>query len=524
RLTFEMWTLLRLLSVLLLAACVLGSAVPRKAPLDDDEEQQHPVLARTREHRKLPGEDTQDYWLSASKAHIQQKLSQVRNERKAKNIILFLGDGMGLPTLAAARNYIGGEEQQLAFEQFPYTGLSKTYCVDKIVPDSASTSTSYLCGVKANYGTIGVNAQVRRGDCLALANSSNHVFSVGKWAMDAGKAAGLVTTTRVTHASPAGVYAHTADREWENNAALEEACGDQAEGLSDIAVQLIHGEVGGKLKVMLGGGKRSFYDPEFYDKGRRTDGRDLVAEFEALSDRNTFVKTQKKLLKVNVTETDRLLGLFSKSHLHYHLEQLADPDNNEPTLTEMTEKAIEMLAKEQNGYFLFVEGGKIDISHHDTMARIALDETAELSKAVKRARELTSLEDTLIVVTSDHSHTFNVAGYQPRGSDIFSKAKALGTDGKSYLPLSYANGKSFDEFYDTEANERRDPATLLSEDPAQLFPATVPLESETHGGEDVGVFASGPWAHLFTGVYEQNTIPHILAFAACVGAGRTACD
>lgn len=520
---------LRALTLLLLAVCVLGGAVPRKAPVDDDDEAEsgmHPHLQMNGRStaRLLPGEDTQDYWLSASKQHILEKINYVRNEKKAKNIILFLGDGMGLATLAAARSYIGGEEQKLSFEEFPYTGLSKTYCVDKIVPDSAATSTSYLCGVKANYGTIGVNGHVRRGDCAAMANSSNHVFSVGKWALDAGKAAGLVTTTRVTHASPAGVYAHTADREWENNAVLEEACGDLAEGLDDIAVQLIHGEVGSKLKVMLGGGKRSFYAPEFYDKGRRTDGRDLVAEFEALAEGNTFVKTQKKLLKVNATETNRLLGLFSKSHLHYHLEQLADPENNEPTLEEMTQKAIELLETEENGYFLFVEGGKIDISHHDTMARIALDETAEFSKAVRRAREMTSEEDTLIVVTSDHSHTFSLGGYQPRGSDIFGEAKSKGSDGKPYLPLSYANGKSFDTYYDTEAHERKDPLSLLTENAEQLFPATAPLESETHGGEDVGVFASGPWAHLFTGVYEQNTIPHMMAFAACVGDGRKACD
>ncbi|KAH8418205.1 hypothetical protein KR222_000598 [Zaprionus bogoriensis] len=521
-----MWTLRAISLLLLLAASALGGAVPRKTPDEAEEEAMHPVLLQNVMSRAsvIHGEDTQGYWLSASKEHILEKVAAVRNEKKAKNIILFLGDGMGLATLAAARSYIGGEEQKLAFEEFPYTGLSKTYCVDKIVPDSAATSTSYLCGVKANYGTIGVNAHVRRGDCAAMANSSNHVFSVGKWALDAGKAAGLVTTTRVTHASPAGVYAHTADREWEHNALLEEACGDQAEGLEDIAVQLIHGEVGSKLKVMLGGGKRNFYDPQHYDKGRRTDGRNLVEEFEALAEGNTFVKTQKKLLNVNASETNRLLGLFSKSHMHYHLEQLADAENNEPTLEEMTQKAIEVLQTEEQGYFLFVEGGKIDISHHDTMARIALDETAELSKAVRRAREMTSEEDTLIVVTSDHSHTFSLGGYQPRGSDIFSEAETKGSDGKPYLPLSYANGKSYDSYYDTEAHERVDPLTLLSEQADQLFPATAPLESETHGGEDVGVFASGPWAHLFTGVYEQNTIPHMMAFAACVGDGLKACD
>ncbi|KAL7732502.1 hypothetical protein ACLKA6_019145 [Drosophila palustris] len=522
-----MWTL-KFLSLWLLATTVWAGAVPGQPPLDDDsDDDMHPDLQQIHSRttaRGLKKEKTREYWLEASKEHILEKLEYVRNEKKAKNIILFLGDGMGLATLAAARNYIGGEEQKLSFEKFPYTGLSKTYCVDKIVPDSASTSTSYLCGVKANYGTIGVNAHVRRGDCLAMANTTNHVFSIAKWAMDAGKAAGFVTTTRVTHASPSGNYAHTADREWENNALLEEACGDQAEQLDDIAVQLIHGEVGRKLKVMLGGGRRNFYDQELYKNGRRTDGRDLVAEFESLAKGNKYVKNRKNLLKVDAKETDRLLGLFSKSHLHYHLEQLADEENSEPTLEEMTEKAIEMLQQEENGYFLFVEGGKIDISHHDTMARIALDETAEFAKAIKRAKKLTSQKDTLIVVTSDHSHTFSVGGYQSRGSDIFGESKSTGTDGNPYLALSYANGKSFDSFYDTEAHQRVDPLSLLSDDAAQLFPATAPLESETHGGEDVGVFASGPWAHLFTGVYEQNTIPHLLAYAACVGDGQKACD
>ncbi|BFF97479.1 membrane-bound alkaline phosphatase [Drosophila madeirensis] len=507
-----------------LVCLALSAAVPQMSPVDE-EESMHPHLPpHGIRARAISGEATQAYWHEASKQLLREKLSQVRNTNRAKNIILFLGDGMGLATLAAARSYIGGEEQKLSFEEFPFTGLSKTYSVDKITPDSACTSTSYLCGVKANYGTIGVNAHVLRGDCQAMANASNHVFSLGKWAMDSGKAAGLVTTTRVTHASPSGVYAHTADREWENNALLEEGCGEQAAGLQDIAMQLIYGEVGSKLKVMLGGGKRNFYDPEFYDKGRRTDGRNLVEEFEALQEGNTFVKTQKKLLKVNATETGRLLGLFSSGHMHYHVEQLADPENNEPTLEEMTEKAIEVLSTEEQGYFLFVEGGKIDISHHDTMARIALDETAELSKAVRRARELTNPEETLIVVTSDHSHTFSVSGYQPRGSDIFGAAKAKGQDKKPYLPLSYANGKSFDLYYNTLTHEREDPVALASGDFDQLFPAMVPLESETHGGEDVGVFASGPWAHLFTGVYEQNAIPHMMAFAACVGDGLTACQ
>lgn len=113
---------------------------------------------------------------------------------------------MGLPTLAAARVLGGGEEIYLSFENFPYTALSKTYCVDKQVADSACTSTAYLTGVKANDATTGINANVPHNSCNY--SIEDHTESIASWAMKAGKDAGFVTTTRVTHASPQGVYAH----------------------------------------------------------------------------------------------------------------------------------------------------------------------------------------------------------------------------------------------------------------------------------------------------------------------------
>ncbi|XP_061394794.1 membrane-bound alkaline phosphatase-like [Musca vetustissima] len=436
---------------------------------------------------------------------------------------MFLGDGMGLTTLVAARNYIDGEHTKLSFEEFPYTGLSKTYSVDKITPDSATTATAYLCGVKANYGTIGVNAHVGRDNCEAMRNTSNHVYSIAKWAMDAGKSAGFVTTTRITHASPAGVYAHTADRVWENNDDLEADCGPD-NGLDDIAVQLIHGEVGSRLKVMMGGGKRNFFDKTIYSKGLRTDGRNLIEEYLEKSPRNAYVETREELANVDLSQIDRLLGTFSSNHMDYHLEAVANPSNTQPTLAEMTKKAIEFLEQDnEQGYFLFVEGGKIDLGHHSNKARMALDETKEFSETIAMARQMTSEEDTLIVVTSDHSHTFSVAGYQNRGSDIFSLRNS-DVDGMDYSPLSYANGPSYSEYVNEKATQRIDPNLVLTGAAKDVFPATVPLSTETHGGEDVGVFASGPWSHLFTGVYEQNTIPHMMAYAACIGEGLKACD
>ncbi|XP_067619437.1 membrane-bound alkaline phosphatase-like [Eurosta solidaginis] len=443
-----------------------------------------------------------------------------KNNKMAKNVIMFLGDGMGIATHSAARNLLGDEEQSLSFEKFPYTGLSRTYNVNKIVSDSASTATAYLCGVKTNGGTIGVDANIERTDCNTTLNTKNYVHSIAKWALDAGKSAGVVTTTRVTHASPAGVYAHVAERDWENDSEVAADCGNDNK-IEDIAYQLIHGEVGSKLSVVMGGGKSYFVDKKFYKKGKRIDGRNLIDEYKAMSSKNAYVETLDELNRLNLNTTERLLGLFKDSHMNYHLE--TDAQTNQPTLEEMTRKALELLRRNDQGYFVFIEGGRIDQGHHKTYARIALDETVEFSKAIQAARELTSEDDTLIVVTADHSHAVSYSGYGTRGSDILGGAPFTPNDKTPYMILNYANGPSFKIFYDVEKHERHDPTKLIKGKPRDEYPATLPLASETHGGDDVAVFALGPWAHLFTGVYEQNTIPHMMAYASCLGNRLTTC-
>lgn len=193
---------------------------------------------------------TSEYWLDLAKTFVDQQLNTETNTNKAKNIIMFLGDGMSHPTIAATRVYIGGEEMKLSFENFPFTASSKTYCVDKQVADSACTATAYLSGVKANYETIGVSAQAFVGNCADNQDVTKRTESIASWAMAAGKEAGFVTTTRVTHASPSGVYAHTTHRDWENDAEVVESACDSTT-TDDIAEQLVHGDVAKKLKVMV---------------------------------------------------------------------------------------------------------------------------------------------------------------------------------------------------------------------------------------------------------------------------------
>lgn len=411
---------LEFLVLVLCAVTIQASTIPTRAKdkcfqssHQCYDERIHPdSQGSTRVSKNLANELETNFWLNNAKDFVDQQIKRKINTNVAKNVIFFIGDGMSVPTISAARVYMGGEEQKLSFEKFPHTGLSKTYCLDRKVPDSASTATAYLTGVKANYGTIGVNGQVTRKDCNAAMDVTKHTTSIAKWAQDAGKATGIVTTTRITHASPAGNYANTADRDWENDAEVPAGCPKDI----DIATQLIHGEVGSKFKVILGGGRAEFLNETVVDEegnpGYRQDGKNLIQEWLDADSKRKYVFNSRGLSNIDAKTTDSLMGLFQDDHMLYHLEaEHKGLDTEKPTLEEMTRKAIEILQKSENGFYLFVEGGKIDLAHHDVYAKIALDETAELSKAVQAAVDMTNEDDTLIVVTSDHAHTMSYAGY-----------------------------------------------------------------------------------------------------------------
>ncbi|XP_063825793.1 alkaline phosphatase-like [Ostrinia nubilalis] len=472
-------------------------------------------------------EKNKDHWNIQAQWTLRNKVSVPLNTKTAKNVIMFLGDGMSITTLAATRVYLGqkyghlGEELKLSFEVFPYTGLAKTYCVDHNVADSACSGTAYLTGVKANSGTVGLSAAVKRGDCEGQRDGVHSVTGLMDWAQKAGKSTGVVTTTRVTHATPAASYAHSADRRWEADSDLPK------KGLhcEDIASQLVRGNVGSRINVVLGGGRRNFFpnrerDAEGY-RGHRSDGKDLIREW-LLKKRSfgvsaKYVYNRVDLLTLDPTKYTNVLGLFSPDHMPYHLEA----GHDDPSLSEMTEKAIQILSQNSNGFFLFVEGGRIDTAHHETKARKALDETAEFAKAVEAAVRMVNLEETLIVVTSDHSHTMTYSGYSKRGTDILGFTNKMNaSDNLPYTTLSYANGPGYrPHVQDKRHNMEADDLSNLN----YTYPSLVPTPRETHGGEDVAVFARGPWSHIFSGNYEQNYIPHAIAYAACIGPGLTSC-
>ncbi|XP_068218849.1 alkaline phosphatase-like [Palaemon carinicauda] len=517
---------------MLFAICLLGISLTlghqaeAKTSLRPHEDDYHP---RPRSSTVMREED-KDFWIKDAQEALTKQLGIKLREKQAKNVIFFLGDGMSLSTVTAARILKGSktgkfERETLSWEEFDFAALSKTYNTEDIVTDSAASATAYLSGVKTNQAIIGLDVNGIYENCSTQNDPSIHTPSIAQWFLDAGRSAGLVTTTRVTHATPAGVYAHVADRKWEDDDHILDDYQDP-NTCDDIAEQLVYGETGKHLKVVLGGGRRSFRpreEPDVEDgsAGYRSDGVNLIhswlEEKEKMGVSAAYVWNKDDLMAVDLQNTDYLMGLFDHSHMDTVLTRDLTMD---PTLPEMTKIAIEMLSKDPNGYFLLVEGGRIDLMHHGNEVRQALYETLDFEEAVSMALSLTDPEETIILVTADHGHTLNINGYAERNQDIFGYGGTSNVDYKLYTTLSYGNGPGFR----LTPDGRYEPTLEDLDDIYFYYTSGIPKTSSTHDGTDVGIWVHGPFAHLFTSVYEENYIPHALAYAACVGHGRTFCD
>ena len=515
-------------TISLIAALGIGlatSAVTAKSP---------PPVDTPTAGTVLPEHQRDSDWYRLGEKHLQKRQLAGAKQPRAKNVILFIGDGMGVSTVTAARILDGqrkgmsGEENSLSFEHFPFTGLVKTYNTDSQTADSAGTMSAMVTGVKTRIGLFGVDENVGRGDCTS--GQGRELVTALELAELARKSTGIVSTARITHATPAATYAKSVDRNWEDDSELPASA--RGAGCSDIASQLISSTASMRTRfnaqhidgidVILGGGRANFLPT---DAGHRTDGDNLIGRWLAQDPQSTFADTRKQLLEAPAES--RLLGLFTDSHMSYEQDR---PDT-EPSLTDMTLAALERLENNPEGYFLMVEGGRIDHAHHAGNASAALRDTIAFAEAVQAAVERTDTEDTLIIVTADHSHVFTIAGYPRRGNPILGKMvsvgetqPALAEDGQPYTTLGYTNGRGFRDLgAETNADRaytqppRSGRADLSQVDTTQTGfhqEALVPLQAETHGGEDVAVYASGPGAHLVSGTLEQNVLFHIMATTA----------
>ncbi|HLM59695.1 MAG TPA: alkaline phosphatase, partial [Pyrinomonadaceae bacterium] len=463
--------------------------------------------------------ETTQTWQRDGEAFVERGKNKLNFGRRAKNVILFVGDGMGITTLTASRILEGqmrgesGEENKLSFEEFPSVALSKTYSVNQQTSDSAPTMTAIISGIKTDEGIISVNQNIVVNDYRTV--KGNETKTLLEMAEERGLATGVVSTARLTHATPAACYAHSAQRDWEADANL--SADARQNDFPDIARQLIEFSYGDGLEVALGGGRSKFIsnqtvDPEYENrKGERLDGRDLPKEWTTKYKNSDYVWNKQQFDAIDPKKTKHLLGLFETSHLKYEFDRKNDKAG-EPSLSEMTTKAIDIVSNNNKGYFLMIEAGRIDHAHHDGNAFRALTDTIELSNAVRAALKKVNLNETLIIVTADHSHTFTMAGYPIRGNNILGLVREVDSKGlleekakgdrnkQPFTTLGYANGKGY--IGGTRPNLTQELVT----NPDYKQEAAVPLNDETHGGEDVAIFATGAGSYLIHGVMEQNWI------------------
>ncbi len=476
-------------------------------------------------HFPVKRAESPESWRRDGLAAIERAKKLDYKRRKAKNVILFVGDGMGISTLTAARILEGqmrgesGEENLMSFERFPFSALSRTYSVNQQTSDSAPTMSAIITGIKTDEGILSVNQNVVFNDYKTV--KGNETISLLSLAEQAGKSTGIISTARLTHATPAACYAHSPNRNWESDSDIFNTAKDAYEAkFPDIARQLIEYPYGDGLEVALGGGRTMFLpkeisDPEYADKkGVRRDGRNLTQEWKTKFSGGEFVWNKQQFDAIDAKKSKHLLGLFEPSHMQYEHDRPQDK-SGEPSLSEMTAKSIDILAQNKKGFFLMVEAGRIDHAHHEGNAYRALRDAVALSDAVRTAQSKVDLKDTLIIVTADHSHTFTISGYPARGNNIlglvhdvdnkgeYSETPSTDTNKKPYTTLNYANGRGYKKDRPNLTQEQVTNSDYKQE-------AILPLADETHGGEDVGIFAVGANAFMIHGVMEQNWIFYVM--------------
>jgi len=302
--------------------------------------------------------------LSFYQAQIAAAPYPLTNAKKVRNVILCIGDGMGLSQITLASMKAAGPGGRLCMERMPVTGLVRTYSASSRVTDSAAAGTALAAGIKTNNGMIGVAPNEQAYETILEAAKAR------------GMATGLVATSTITHATPASFASHVKSRTTE----------------APIAEQLI----ANKVNVLFGGGRKYFLPKSDPNSGRKDD-RDLIAEARQAG--YTYVTTERELRSIR---GPHVLGLFQFDSL-----TTVPP---EPTLASLTHKAIRVLRKgsgsssrTKGGFFLMVEGSQIDWACHGNDPKHAIRQTLLFDQAVQAAVDFAMRDGhTLVIVTADH--------------------------------------------------------------------------------------------------------------------------
>ena len=441
-------------------------------------------------------------------------------DQRAKNVIFFLGDGMGINTLTAARIFAAGEDGELAIDKLPESAFVKTFSNDAQVTDSAASMAAYMTGVKQNNNVVSMSFGTRaiapgkdaNGNALvSRCENGTAAVTLLELAKRRGMAVGVVTNTSVTDATPASTYAHACHRKLE----------------TDIAASLVPGGAGYNaalgargLDVLFGGGAQYF--TPFARGGKRADNRDLLAELQARGLRVVNDTAQFNALQPG----QPAVGLFAPNHMDF--DATRDPAR-QPALPAMATKAIELLAPNKNGFFLMVEGGLIDHALHATLGKRALQETvtynAALQAAIDRMQALDpGLKNTLIVATADHDHTLILNGYAARtGKTTPTNPGVIGlvrnADGKPALdgkgqPYTIIGFGTGEQRHAGDRTAHLSDEVVTRDDYHQEAVVRTRTGAETHGGSDVYLGATGANAELFRGTIDNTRVFNLIKTAA----------
>ncbi|CAB5665175.1 Alkaline phosphatase 3 precursor [Delftia tsuruhatensis] len=466
---------------------------------------------------------------------------------EAKNVIFFLGDGMGPVTVTAARIYKGekllaqkpgsltsSERAALTMQTLPYASRIKTFSRDGQTTDSAPSMAAYMTGVKMNNEVISMSAEtlayaangqqfINGEDSTCQPGNGQPAQTLLELSKAKGRAVGAVSTTRVGHATPAATYAHICNRN----------------GYNTIAEQSVPGhanyntKLGDGIDVLMGGGQRNYLPKSVNPSSKRTDAANLVDMMKARG--YAYVAKGSELAALDATKAPKLLGLFTQSEMAYELDRVKQK-LDEPSLSDMTSKALDVLSRNDKGFFLMVEGGRIDHALHGTNAKRALEDTLAFDRAIETAmaymeKKDPGLKNTLIVVTADHDHNMVFNGYSRIGNPILGKVQdyqtgqvAKAQDGKPYTTLAFGNGGRPNATASSQVNpedgnkpwiapargaSRDDVTNVDTTDDNYLQEVGLNLGtpgSETHGGGDVMLFAGGAGARIFKGTMDNTRV------------------
>jgi len=421
-----------------------------------------------------------------------------------KNVILLIGDGMGLGQIEIARQFEYGRKGVLNLEKLEHTALMRTYSANRHVTDSAAGGTALATGVKTNNEMIGVDANGKQVDSVLDAFKA------------AGKKTGLISTNMVVDATPAAFGASVTNR-WT--------------GFADIAQQLLQN----KVDVVLGGGA-------FYFSPEKQNGVNLVKSFQA----NGYTIAGNTTELTAAPNTGRLLGLFHPDYMNFKQDK-EEYHSKEPTLVEMTKKALEVLSKDGKGFFLMSEGARIDQASHAADIPGIWKETIEFDHTIKFVTDWAKKHgDTLVVVLADHE-TMGISATEPMNIAAYKKIKvspyymaskltwgpnktidpkAVKAVFKTYAHLNLSD-QECTQFIKTIQNSTNGVypknkvqweigSVIAKHYHAGVIDSSIRSKSSAggHTANMIPVFATGPGSESFHGVIDNTDISRIITKAA----------